>query len=85
MLKPIAITLPEKMIEQIDDMLLEKDFASRSDFFRHLIRMWFMNCKSKSCENSGQEEADEAEDVDYEFGIPPAEIEKIKLKAKLLN
>lgn len=39
-LKTISVVLPEKMIQEIDEMLLEKNFASRSDFFRHLVRMW---------------------------------------------
>ena len=41
------------------------------------------NVKNEPREDVNQK--DEAEKVDYEFGIPPEEIEKIKEKAKLPN
>lgn len=40
MFKAISITLPEIMIQKLDKMLLNSQFASRSDFFRHLVRLW---------------------------------------------
>lgn len=81
MLKTISIVLTEKMIQQIDDALLHRDFSSRSEFFRVLILMW-----SKDLEEDIDEKPGEiVDEVDYEFGIPPGEIEKIKEKAKLLN
>lgn len=79
--KTISLTLPEKMIQQIDEMLLKRDFTSRSDFFRHLVRMWFMNEKDEPHE----EVEEEPEEIDLEFGIPPEVIEEIKEKAKLIN
>jgi metal-responsive CopG/Arc/MetJ family transcriptional regulator len=84
MLKPISITLPENMIEKIDDTILKDDFSCRSDFFRHLVRMWFL--KSEPFNKAGEDvDQKESEEVDYTYGIPPAELEKIKAKAKLLN
>lgn len=41
MFKAISITVPKNMIQEIDQMLLKSDFGSRSEFFRHLVRMWF--------------------------------------------
>ena len=70
------------MIDQINEVLLEEDFSSRSEFFRVLIRMWFENMKDRPCE----EMKEQSEEVNkYEFGIPPEEMKKIKAKAKLLN
>lgn len=82
MLKPISITLPEKMIDQIDEMLFEKDFASRSDFFRHLVRMWFVPMQSVM---TGQEEQEAGDQIDLEYGIPKGVIRKIEEQAKLIN
>ncbi|MFH0838064.1 MAG: ribbon-helix-helix domain-containing protein [Patescibacteria group bacterium] len=92
--KTISITLPGKMIQEIDAMLLEKNFASRSDFFRHLVRMWQLETEQKTAK---QEMKDEVKDViskssenefagvDLEFGIPEDVIKKLEEKAKLLN
>lgn len=87
MLKAISITLPEKMIQEIDEMLFDKNFASRSDFFRHLVRMWkheMISGKSNSDPPApkGSEEDDVFANVDCEYGIPPHIIEAIKEKAK---
>ena len=97
MLKPISITLPEKMIEQIDEMLLSKDFSSRSEFFRYLVRLWFFHQESAEAQGgrTGQgekgrrgkagEEKDADELIDLEYGIPKGVIKKIEEQAKLLN
>ncbi|MFH1410246.1 MAG: ribbon-helix-helix domain-containing protein [Patescibacteria group bacterium] len=89
MLKVVAIALPEKMIQEVDEMLFEKNFVSRSDFFRHLVRMWFHNSEHVDSKNIADEESKEFaaadEEVDLEFGIPPKVMEEIKEKAKLLN
>ena len=94
MRKITTITLPEKMIEQIDEMLLEKDFVSRSDFIRHLARIWFTNQKKflshtmqvgEVEKEKGGEQADK--EVDLEYGIPPDIIKEIEeeVRAKIKN
>ncbi|MBN2307070.1 hypothetical protein JXD20_03735 [Candidatus Peregrinibacteria bacterium] len=69
------------MIRKIDEMLLEKGFASRSDFFRHLVRMWFTDTINNP---PAKNENPPPEEIDLEYGIPLEVIEKIKEKAKLL-
>lgn len=88
MLKITTIALPESMIEQIDAMLLEKNFASRSDFIRHLIRMWFLGFfEAGRKEDSPPDELPEndLEGIDLEFGIPKKVVDLIESKVKNLN
>ncbi|MFH1410805.1 MAG: ribbon-helix-helix domain-containing protein [Patescibacteria group bacterium] len=95
MLKTISIVLSEKMIREIDEMLLEKNFASRSDFFRHLVRMWQLQPEQKTAKRKlkddevkdavSESSEDEFAGVDLEFGIPEDVIKKLEEKAKLLN
>lgn len=78
------------MIQSIDQMLFKSEFASRSDFFRHLVRMW-------QAENEGKEVTkiqkakdlekpeDEFANVDCEFGIPPAVVQRLQEIAKFKN
>ena len=76
------------MIDQIDEMLLSKDFSSRSEFFRHLVRMWFANQEAMAggqIGRAGQEEKDMDDLIDLEYGIPKGVIKKIEEQAKLLN
>lgn len=84
--KTISITLPEKMICQIDEVLASGDYSSRSDFFRVLIRMWFLPSDQK-VSPALREEAPESyqEEIDLEYGIPPELVKKFVEKAKLLN
>ncbi len=71
-------------------MLLEKNFASRSDFFRHLVRMWQLQegQKNSTKEMGGKLDKspeDEFAGVDLEFGIPMEVIKALEEKAELLN
>lgn len=86
MLKTISIVLSEKMIQEINEALFDTDFSSRSEFFRHLVRMWFHNLEHADLKNvSRKEPKNKATEVELEFGIPLGVIEEIKEKAKLLN
>lgn len=98
MFKAISITLPEKMIRQIDEALINSEFSCRSEFFRVLIRMWFDKSDQKVLSNSPDtlpntlakhnQTAVDAEidsEVDLEYGIPPELVKKFAEKAKFLN
>lgn len=39
----INISLPEQMVEFVDENVKSGKFASKSEFFRHLIREWHEN------------------------------------------
>jgi len=82
MFKVISLTLPENMIQEIDDTLLPGNFSSRSEFFRVIIRKWFDEVRQEPREDTREivEEVNK-----FEYGIPPEELEKIKAKAKLRN
>jgi len=85
-LKTISVVLPENMIREVDAMLLKEDFASRSDFFRHLVRMFQLKVEaSRLKEESCGRPDDEFADVDLEHGIPPEIIRKLEAKVELLN
>jgi Arc/MetJ-type ribon-helix-helix transcriptional regulator len=74
------------MIQEIDEMLFENSFASRSDFFRHLVRMWFLDLGQVDSKDAPVEESkEEFADVDLEFGIPWEVIKELEEKAKLIN
>lgn len=36
----INISLPREMVKTVDDAVEEGDFATKSEFFRHLLRLW---------------------------------------------
>ena len=94
MRKITTIALPEKMIERIDEILLEKDFTSRSDFIRHLVRLWFLDQQNHSghtC-NAGKSKMEKGEhltdeQIDLEYGIPLHIIREIEaeVRQKLLT
>ncbi len=86
MLKVISVTLPKQMIREINEMLFDTSFSSRSEFFRHLVRMWFHNLEqAESRNNSHEKSKNNPKEMDLEYGIPLDVIEEIKAKAKLLN
>jgi len=81
MFKIVSLTLPENMIQEIDAVLFEGNFSSRSEFFRVVVRKWLEESGNGS--QMGEEKV--VEELGYEFGISPKEIEEIKAKAKLQN
>jgi len=88
MFKIISITLPEKMIRRIDEALIDGEFSSRSDFFRHLINIWFQKSSREDVEANKSASAsskDEYADVDLEYGIPAEIVNKFEEMAKLKN
>lgn len=36
----INISLPKQMVAEVNKAVKEEKFASKSEFFRHLIRLW---------------------------------------------
>lgn len=67
-------------------MLFEADFVSRSDFIRHLVRMWFVSRSDlESCKAA--ETGEVKEEIDLEFGIPLHIIKEIEdeVRKKIKN
>jgi Arc/MetJ-type ribon-helix-helix transcriptional regulator len=94
MLKVITIGLPEKMIRQIDESLINGEFNSRSEFFRMLIWMWFhkpeqeVSSGSPDTLSNSSTKHDQIQvnpEIDLEYGIPAELVNKFAEKAKLLN
>jgi len=40
MRKSISISLPKEMAKEVEETVKEEKFASKSEFFRYLIREW---------------------------------------------
>lgn len=51
----INISLPEKMVKAIEDGIKRGHFASRSEFFRMLLRLWMEGKLLQELEESHQE------------------------------
>ena len=88
-MKKIIFDANDKLLKIIDEAVLNDGFNSRSEFFRFLI-INYANEKCTKLHNGGvgkdePEEVDEFADVDLEFGIPEAVIEKLKKKAAVLT
>jgi len=55
MRKGITISLPKEMAEEVEETVKEEKFASKSEFFRYLIREWEKQQTVKDIRESQEE------------------------------
>ncbi len=51
----VNISLPEKMVEAVEDGVKREHFSSKSEFFRTLLRSWMEEKLAKELEESREE------------------------------
>ncbi len=89
-MKKITLEISKILDNKIDAAVLNEGFHSRSEFLRFLLVTYFNKNPFAPDTEPADEEKDEKKlifgrpEEDFEFGIPPDVIEKIKEEARKL-